>query len=61
MILLSIIGIEDGDQPIFNEDKSIAVICNGEIYNYLELKIILLKRTQVLYKKRINLYEYGLM
>ena len=26
MTRLSIIGIEDGDQPIFNEDKSIAVI-----------------------------------
>jgi len=35
---LSIIGIEDGAQPLFNKDKSIALICNGEIYNYLELK-----------------------
>ena len=35
---LSIIGIDDGAQPLFNKDKSIALICNGEIYNYLELK-----------------------
>ncbi|RKD98088.1 asparagine synthase (glutamine-hydrolysing) [Halopiger aswanensis] len=35
---LSIIGIESGRQPIFNEDESIAVIFNGEIYNYTELR-----------------------
>lgn len=34
---LSIIDIAGGRQPIFNEDKSIAVVFNGEIYNYLEL------------------------
>jgi asparagine synthase (glutamine-hydrolysing) len=27
-----------GDQPIYNEDKSICVVLNGEIYNYLEIK-----------------------
>lgn len=36
---LSIIGVSDGSQPLFNEDKSIALICNGEIYNYKELRI----------------------
>ena len=34
---LSIIDVDGGRQPIFNEDGSIAVILNGEIYNYREL------------------------
>jgi asparagine synthase (glutamine-hydrolysing) len=34
---LSIIDVKGGHQPIFNEDQSIAVVLNGEIYNYLEL------------------------
>ena len=34
---LSIIDIETGNQPIYNEDGSIVVICNGEIFNYREL------------------------
>lgn len=34
---LSIIDLEGGAQPIGNEDESIKVIYNGEIYNYLEL------------------------
>jgi asparagine synthase (glutamine-hydrolysing) len=37
-VRLSIIGIEKGKQPLFNEDKSLVLICNGEIYNYIELK-----------------------
>jgi len=35
---LSIIDLETGDQPIFNEDQSLAVVFNGEIYNYRELR-----------------------
>jgi asparagine synthase (glutamine-hydrolysing) len=30
---LSIIDIEGGSQPIFNEDRSVRVTFNGEIYN----------------------------
>lgn len=35
---LSIIDLSGGVQPMFNEDKSIALVCNGEIYNYRELR-----------------------
>jgi asparagine synthase (glutamine-hydrolysing) len=35
---LSIIDLNTGDQPIFNEDRSLAIVFNGEIYNYRELR-----------------------
>jgi asparagine synthase (glutamine-hydrolysing) len=42
---LAIIDLSPGgEQPVFNEDKSIAVVMNGEIYNFRELKKDLEKR-----------------
>ncbi len=35
---LAIIDLITGEQPVFNEDRSIAVVLNGEIYNYRELR-----------------------
>jgi len=35
---LAIIDLEQGRQPIYNEDKTVAVVFNGEIYNFLELR-----------------------
>src|SRR5215204_5543354 len=41
---LAIIDLVTGEQPVFNEDRSIAVVLNGEIYNYRELRLDLEKR-----------------
>ena len=35
---LSIIDLEGGNQPIYNEDGKIMIVFNGEIFNYKELK-----------------------
>lgn len=35
---LSIIGLENGMQPLYNEDGSLVLICNGEVFNYIELR-----------------------
>ena len=35
---LSIIDVDKGGQPFFSKNKKIVVLCNGEIYNYKELR-----------------------
>ncbi len=41
---LSIIDLAGGDQPIFNEDESLLIIFNGEIFNFHELRDGLVQR-----------------
>ncbi len=41
---LSIIDLEGGWQPLFNEDRNVVLVANGEIYNYIELRSDLEKR-----------------
>jgi asparagine synthase (glutamine-hydrolysing) len=35
---LSIVGLHDGKQPIHNEDRSVSVVFNGELFDYPEMK-----------------------
>ena len=35
---LSIIDLDGGDQPLFDKEGKIALVCNGEIYNHSELR-----------------------
>ena len=62
---LSIIGLDNGHQPIFNEDNSLVLVCNGEIYNYKELILQLESMGHVLNTQSdceciVHLYEeYG--
>src|SRR5580765_4876759 len=62
---LSLVDLTGGNQPLCNEDGSLVLICNGEIYNYKELKKDLLQghqfRTQSDTEVIVHLYEqYGL-
>ena len=59
---LAIIDLEGGAQPIGNEDETIWVILNGEIYNYIEIRQQLLARghrfrTQSDTEVLVHLYE----
>lgn len=62
---LGIIDLAGGDQPLYNEDRSLVLICNGEIYNYKELRRELIDRGHRLYtdcdtEVLVHLYEdYG--
>ncbi len=63
---LSIIDVETGHQPVHNEDKSIWVVFNGEIYNFYELRKELKEKGHRFYTDHsdteviVHLYEeYG--
>lgn len=59
---LSIIDLSEGTQPIHNEDKSVWIVFNGEIFNYPELREELIKSGHKFYTKTdteviLHLYE----
>ena len=62
---LSIIDLEGGWQPIHNEDKTVWITFNGEIFNYIELREFLLRKGHKFYTQSdteviVHLYEdYG--
>ncbi len=62
---LSIIDLETGHQPIHNEDRSVWIVYNGEIYNFKELKHNLESKGHRFYTESdteviVHLYEeYG--
>jgi asparagine synthase (glutamine-hydrolysing) len=45
---LQIIGLADGRQPIFNEDRTVGVIYNGELFDYREQRALLAAKGHVL-------------
>ena len=62
---LSIIDLETGHQPVHNEDGSVWVVFNGEIYNFKQLRTSLLRQGHRFYTETdteviVHLYEqYG--
>jgi asparagine synthase (glutamine-hydrolysing) len=59
---LSIIDLSGGDQPIQNEDGSIWIVFNGEIFNYIELREELIRKGHRFYTETdtevlVHLYE----
>ena len=59
---LSIIDLNTGHQPLSNEDGSIWIVFNGEIYNFLELREILTQQGHIFKTKTdtetiVHLYE----
>ncbi len=62
---LKIIDLTTGSQPIYNEDKTIVTVFNGEIYNFFELKEYLKTKGHKFYTNTdteviLHLYEdYG--
>lgn len=46
---LSIIDLDAGHQPIYNEDKTLVLTFNGEIYNYKELRKVLVQKGHKFY------------
>jgi len=59
---LSIIDLFSGDQPIHNEDQTLWIVFNGEIFNYPELRADLLKKGHQFYTQTdtevlIHLFE----
>ena len=48
---LSIIDLKEGDQPIYNEDRNLVLMFNGEIYNYQQLREILVAKGHRFYTR----------
>lgn len=44
---LSIIDLSDGSQPMYNEDGSVVIVYNGEVYNFMSLRDDLIARGHV--------------
>src|SRR6185503_19217754 len=50
-VRLSVVDLVGGGQPLFNEDESIATVCNGEVYDYREQRLELARRGHTLRSK----------